>query len=276
MNEFFTELKEKRLSQNIELDEIHSRTKINIEYLKAFEAGQFDILPLPYVRLFLKAYVVELGGNPDEALHQLEIYQANKEGKRIPKKRVISEETSSKAPIDEKIKSPSSSRPPSKIREDLIKGVVLLIVFLFAIFIIKKINTEDSAALVENGEIVLADNPAVITDDILINDYVEAVSQTVAMTATSPYKMKIISDERIWYSMRADTSAEQSGILLPGEEYSLPFESYIQVRLNQTAGTTLYINGIEVDELGNYSHPADIQFFSDPSTVTVKHYIPQR
>ncbi len=276
MNEFFTELKEKRQSQDIELEEIHSRTKINIEYLKALEAGQFDILPLPYVRLFLRAYVTELGEDPDEALHQLEIYLANKAGKRIPKKKVIYEETSSKDRKDEKIKSLSSSRPPSKIREDLIKGVVLLIVFLFAIFIIKKINTEDSAALVENGEIVMADNPAIITDDILTNDYVEAVSQTLAMTVTSPYKMKIISNERIWYSITADTSAELSGILLPGEEYSLPFESHIQVRLNQTAGTNLFINGIEVDELGNYSNPADILFFSDPSTVTVKHYIPQR
>ena len=276
MNEFFTELKEKRQSQNIELEEIHSRTKINIEYLKAIEAGQFDVLPLPYTRLFLRAYVTELGGDPDEALHQLEIYQANKTGKRIPKKKIISEDILSKDRKDEKIKSPSSSRPPTKIREDLIKGVVLLIVFLFAIFIIKKINTEDSAASVEKGEIVLADNPAIITDDILINDYVEAVSQTLAITVTSPYKMKIISNERIWYSLRADTSAEQSGILLPGEEYSLPFESYIQVRLNQTAGTHLFINGIEINELGNYSNPADIQFFSDPSTVTVKHYIPQR
>lgn len=276
MNEFFTELKEKRQSQNIELEEIHSRTKINIEYLKALEAGQFDVLPLPYVRLFLRAYVTELGGDPDEALHQLEIYQANKTGKRIPKKKIISEDILSKDRKDEKIKSPSSSRPPTKIREDLIKGVVLLIVFLFAIFIIKKINTEDSAASVEKGEIVLTDNPAIITDDILTNDYVEAVSQTLAITVTSPYKMKIISNERIWYSLRADTSAEQSGILLPGEEYSLPFESYIQVRLNQTAGTHLFINGIEIKELGNYSNPADIQFFSDPSTVTVKHYIPQR
>jgi len=276
MKEFFTELKEKRLAQNIELEEIHSRTKINIEYITAFEAGQFDILPPAYVRLFLKAYVTELGGDPDEALHQLEIYQANKEGKRIPEKRVISEETSGNDQTDEKIKSPSSSRPPSKIRQDLIKGVILLIVFLFAIFIIKKINTEDSAALVENGEIILTDNPAKITDDVLTNDYVEAVSQTVAMSITSPYKMKLISNERIWYSMRADSSAEQSGILLADEEYSLPFQSFIQVRLNQTAGTTLYINGIEIDELGNYSHPADILFYSDPSTVTVKHYIPQR
>ncbi|MFQ6677251.1 MAG: RodZ domain-containing protein [Fidelibacterota bacterium] len=276
MNEFFKDLKEKRQSQNIELEEIHSRTKINIDYLTAIEEGQFEILPLPYVRLFLRAYVVELGGDPDEALHQLDIFQASKEGRRIPKKPVFTKEASIDDQKDAKLKPPSHSRPPTKIREDLIKGVVLLIIFLFAIFIIKKINSEDSAASLQNGEIVLTNNPAIITDDILTNDYVEAVSQTVAMTVTFPFKMKIISDERIWYSVKIDTSTTRSGILPPGEEYSLPFDSKFHIRLNQTAGTTLYINGVEVDELGDYSHPADIEFISDPSTVTVKHYIPQR
>ena len=86
MSEFYTELKELRESQNIDLDEIHSRTKINMEYLLALENGQFDILPLPYVRLFLRAYVTEIGGNADEALQQLDIFQGRKVGKLIPKK----------------------------------------------------------------------------------------------------------------------------------------------------------------------------------------------
>jgi len=176
MNEFFTDLKEKRLSQNIELDEIHSRTKINLDYLKAIESGQFDVLPLPYIRLFLRAYVTELGGDSVEALHQLEIYLAKKEGKRVPKKAVAAQSQPNIERIEEKAKVPTVSRPPSKIREDLIKGVILLIIFLFAIFVIKKINTEDSAATIGNGEIILHNNPAIITDDQLINDYVEAVS----------------------------------------------------------------------------------------------------
>ncbi len=76
--------------------------------------------------------------------------------------------------------------------------------------------------------------------------------------------------------MATDTEAAQTGILSPGEEKSLAFENQINVRLNQTAGISLYINGVEVKELGQYNHPADIQFFAEPSTITVKHYLPQR
>ena len=274
MSEFYTELKELRESQNIDLEEIHSRTKINMEYLTAIENGQFDVLPLPYVRLFMRAYVTEIGGEADEALHQLDIFQGRKVGKRISRKVEKVDSKESKKEIERKV--PTQSRPPTKVRQDLIKGGLLLIIFLFAIFIIKKINEEQSSATIKNGEIVLAENPDAISDDQLVNDYVEAVSQTVSMIVEPPLKLKIVTTERIWYSMAADTAAAQTGILSPGEEKSLAFVNQINVRLNQTAGTAMYINGIEVEELGEYQHPAEIQFFAEPSTITIKHYLPQR
>ena len=115
-----------------------------------------------------------------------------------------------------------------------------------------------------------------ITNDQLINDYVEAVSQTVAMAVEPPLKLKMLTTERIWYSMRADTIAAQTDILTAGEEKSLSFENQIYIRLNQTEGISLFINGLEVKELGQYKHPAEIQFFAETSTITVKHYLPQR
>ena len=274
MSEFYTELKELRESQNIDLDEIHSRTKINMEYLLALENGQFDVLPLPYIRLFLRAYVTEIGGDGDKALQQLDIFLGRKVGKKAPKK---TEQNDLKIPSSGQItKAPAQSRPPTKVRQDLIKGGVLLIVFLFAIFIIKKISDEKSSATIQNGEIVLAENPDAVTDLQLVNDYVEAVSHTVAMAVNPPLTLKIVTTDRIWYSMTADSSDAQAGILPIGEEKSLTFENQIHVRLNQTAGTTLYINGIKVEEIGNFNHPADVQFYADQSTITVKHYIPQR
>lgn len=274
MSEFYTELKELRESQNIELEEIHSRTKINMDYLHAIENGQFEVLPLPYVRLFLKAYVTEIGGEADEALHQLEIYQGRKVGKQFSKK---PDQIELQTPKEKQgAKRPSPARPPTKVRADFIKGGVLLIVFLFAIFIIKKINEERSPASIENGKIVLAENPDAITDDQLVNDYMEVRSETVGMAVEKPLKLKIVTKERIWYSIKADTSSAQSGILSAGNEKSLSFENRIHIRLNQTRGTTLYISGVKVEVLYELNNPADIQFFAEPSTITVKHYVPQR
>ena len=53
MELFYNDLKKLREDNNIELVEIHNRTKIDLKYLEAIEEGEFDILPRTYMRLFL-------------------------------------------------------------------------------------------------------------------------------------------------------------------------------------------------------------------------------
>ncbi len=274
MSDFFLELKQLRESQNIDLEEIQTRTKINIEYLHAIEKGRFDVLPTPYVRLFLKAYVTEIGGDPEEAIHQLEFFQG-KQTRRKFKREESRPSAESKKP-ESTTQSTTLNRPPTKVREELIKGGVLLVIFLFAIFIIRKINNEKSIATVENGKIILTQDPDAVTDDQLINDYDEVMTSAVAIPVEPPFKLKLVTKERVWYSLSADISVARSGIISPGNEESMSFSNTIQVRLNQSSGVTMYINGIQVENLGDFTHPAVMHFSSDPSTVTVKHYLPQQ
>ena len=42
MAQFYKELKELRISQNISLEDISDRTKIHIQYLKSIENGDFN------------------------------------------------------------------------------------------------------------------------------------------------------------------------------------------------------------------------------------------
>ena len=84
---FFEELKKQRISQDIELNEISNRTKINLEYLECIEKGDFDFLPYIYVRLFLKAYCLEIGLDYNDSLKNLDKamnIQKVKEKKRTP------------------------------------------------------------------------------------------------------------------------------------------------------------------------------------------------
>ena len=74
MAQFYKELRELRLSKEISLEELETRTKINIKYLRAIEECNFEILPVPYLRLFLRAYAVEIGGNSDRSLEQLDSF----------------------------------------------------------------------------------------------------------------------------------------------------------------------------------------------------------
>ena len=78
MNDFYKELKSIRIEKGIELEKIHKRTKISLSALHAIEKGMFEQLPYTYVRLFLRAYALEIGIDPEETLNNLEIYLGNK------------------------------------------------------------------------------------------------------------------------------------------------------------------------------------------------------
>ena len=69
---FFEELKKLRIERDIELSEVSTRTKISLEYLEAMESGDFTFLPYVYIRLFLKAYTVEIGAETEGILQQLD------------------------------------------------------------------------------------------------------------------------------------------------------------------------------------------------------------
>ena len=71
MPEFIKDLVELRKSQDISLEDIYERTKISISSLQSIEQGNFNDLPTTYVRLFLKAYVTEIGGDSVKALKEL-------------------------------------------------------------------------------------------------------------------------------------------------------------------------------------------------------------
>ena len=72
MREFASELRAHRESSGMSFEELFERTRINPEYLRAIESGNFDILPEVYVRLFVKKYAQEVGLDVEETLAKYE------------------------------------------------------------------------------------------------------------------------------------------------------------------------------------------------------------
>jgi cytoskeletal protein RodZ len=61
MNTFSEDLRKERVTRNISLSDIASKTHINLKYLEAIEQGSFDILPQTYIRAFLREYADVVG-----------------------------------------------------------------------------------------------------------------------------------------------------------------------------------------------------------------------
>ncbi len=62
LQELGSEVKNLREQKKLKIQEVADNLKIQIEFLMAIEKGNFDFLPNPYERYFLKCYLQYLGG----------------------------------------------------------------------------------------------------------------------------------------------------------------------------------------------------------------------
>ena len=65
-------LKTQRENLGLSIGDIYEHTRINPEFIKVLEAGQFEFLPIAYARLFLKTYAKELNLDVQDILFRFE------------------------------------------------------------------------------------------------------------------------------------------------------------------------------------------------------------
>lgn len=69
---FCDELKAAREFRNLELSRVAERSKISLVYLQHLEDGEWDFLPIAYIRAFLRTYATIVGMNVGEVLEQFD------------------------------------------------------------------------------------------------------------------------------------------------------------------------------------------------------------
>ena len=276
MAPFYEELKSLREKQGIDLEEIHNRTKINLESLQAIESGQFDILPTPYIRLFIKAYAIEIGGDTNETLNQLE-HHLNLMGREssLESKRKRTRRSSGTSPeSDQKHLPPKPSR---SLRSTLTKILPIVIIWFFALIIFHKIyqvpeNTDFSEQSIVNGT-------NYISEEKLLSDYKleksdEKAISTISTELISPFSLKIISSQSVECLVKEDTLPSQNFVKKSGEVSTFLIERRLDILLNHTLGIKVTLNGEPLDDIASQPYPLRITLLSDPPILGTKYYIP--
>lgn len=79
MNEIGKQIKTAREQSHLALEEIATRTRISLSYLRDIEQGKFKFLPRPYVIAFTKTFANQVGLNGEEISKQLQAMLAEPE-----------------------------------------------------------------------------------------------------------------------------------------------------------------------------------------------------
>tara|TARA_B100002052_G_scaffold294209_1_gene318614 strand:- start:1047 stop:1874 length:828 start_codon:yes stop_codon:yes gene_type:complete len=273
MAQFYKELKDLRLSKEISLEELETRTKINIKYLAAIEEGDFEILPVPYLRLFLRAYATEIGGDSERSLEQLDSFMGH--SKSTVKKSNLNDEIKDEIQIPKKLNIgglfPNTN---VKLRKDIITVIILSILFIFSIIIIKKLSNEnipEPVALIEQN----VRKVNLISEESLITNYTEDKFIEESLSMDPPFFLTLLAGSDIGVSIEQDTLKPYVKYLNPGTELNLEgFISKSELLFTNTTKLRIRLNGVELDPIKNYPYPLRLIIKSSPSSFTAKLYKP--
>tara|TARA_S200000501_G_scaffold378888_1_gene444608 strand:- start:35164 stop:36027 length:864 start_codon:yes stop_codon:yes gene_type:complete len=285
MATFYTELKELRKSKGISLEQIHERTKINIRYLEAIEAGDFDILPIPYLRLFLRAYSDEIGGDADSALEQLDSFLGKPLGipaaattkvtMDIPKQseNKIEDQFEDNRAFSFEQLLPNYS--DLKIRQDLIKAGILLVIFIFVIVVSQKIFNQDSSINIgENGDI-LPKKIKVFTNEELISSYQQDDYREELLPTSAPFTIKLIPRKGNAFVFKSGSSTFIEYILIAGNEKTLKkFSNQSELIFSHTQDLSIYVNGYTIST-NDHEFPVKLIIKpTNPPSLVVQRFRP--
>ena len=275
MSDLHKKLKALRREQKIDLAAIEKRTKINLEYLKAIESGKFEVLPSTYIRLFLKAYCVEIGADPVDAMRQMDILLGVEGSETIPIPEVETPIEENGEP-NESTKKIAMDLPPHEMRSDWVKGVTMIVVLIFSIYIVKQIVSNKPSQVFDNNA-VLEQTVELITDFELINDYVLDKTNTGSLEVDPPYQAKIVARKaQVWFRTETDSALPIENILHKEQQDHFRFVRRFDILINPTYNVDLYWSGQRVPYLESTPHPAKITLDGTAKTVTVQHYVPQK
>tara|TARA_B100002051_G_C16625285_1_gene580422 strand:- start:3 stop:830 length:828 start_codon:yes stop_codon:yes gene_type:complete len=273
MAQFYKELKELRLSKEISLEELETRTKINIKYLTAIEEGNFEILPVPYLRLFLRAYATEIGGDSDRSLEQLDSFIGHT--KPILNTSNIKDEIKEEIQISKTLNiSGLFSDTNVKLRKDIITVAILSILFIFSIIIIKKLSNETlpQPEISNEKNIRKVD---LISEELLITNFTEDKFIEESLSIEPPFFLTLLSGSDIGVSIEQDTLSPYIRYMNPGTELNLEgFISKSELLFTNTSKLKIRLNGVELDPIKNYPYPLRLIIRSSPSSFTAKLYKP--
>ncbi len=273
MAQFYKELKQLRTSRGISLEEISNRTKINIKYIKSIESGDFSNIEIPYLRLFLRAYADEIGGDSQRALEQLDSFMGTSS---IPLSSTFKLKSEFKEEFDFLNENSSSNEDSNqKVRKDLIKTIMLVCVFVFSMIILKKIFNENSSAQTSDGGPISKTIIQSISEDDLDRNYIIDNESEELLLTNAPFIVKLRALKKINYSFKNDTLEHISNFVHSNWDQNLdPFINQSELFFSTTMGLTLYINGVNIQNISDYEHPLRIIIKPSPPSMIIQRYKP--
>ncbi len=144
---FYHQLKQLRVAQGIKLADISAHTRISRKFLEAIEEGDFDILPMTYIRLFLRSYCNFIGSDFEETVQELEEFTGEARRSDLPS---YADALPGSAEVPSKAAGSDDRRTPIRLRQDLLTGSAIIIFLVLLTVFARRVYQEPATGEIGN------------------------------------------------------------------------------------------------------------------------------
>jgi cytoskeletal protein RodZ len=266
MFEISEKLKAARAGRGVSLEEISSRTRINIAYLRYMEEGKFDFLPRPIVNGFLKTFAKEVGLDGYALAAQLQPPPPAEVAPAVAppemRKQPAVAVSARPAPGQADFTITPSGFP--YLKEIAIGLGALLVMALLLYWVARAPESEPQTEVAAEEEVSKKTQPG--------NGPVQEISleQMAAEPAQQPQADSTVTSkpaqvtlearfkDRVWLAVTIDDSLKSDSIYRAGMSKSWSAKKNFRLSMGNAGAVTLLLDGKDLGEIGKPGQVADI------------------
>jgi len=281
MSDLYKNLKTLRKEKGISLEDINKRTKINISTLKAIESGDLSSLTRTYQRLFIIAYAAEIGANPEDIIKDSE-ESIELKRKPVDQTKDAIEKSALKPEIKKNsVEISSNKRSAKHMRKDIIMGSVLIAILIFAIYIIRLINEEETKTRTKETSQYYEDEPLSkifkeedkLWEEILFDNFDILSESLQALDSSAPFTFRIATAERLWYRYEVDSLKALESVIPRGDNHQYSFNHSFKILFGHSNTLNIFLNDYKIKNLKSSAGPVLLNISYPNKTLTLQHFV---
>lgn len=271
LDKFADELREQREKSGLSLQQMATKTRIDLKFLEAIDQGNFSFLPDLYVKAFVKQYAKTIGLDENITLKKFEAAREGnefdpnppapiEEVKQADVPKVEAPKTEAPKPIEQStapLKSyvddhkQKSDEDESKANSQLmifgLGGVSLIIIAALVYFFV--FNKSDKIIVEETPieEVIEQGNQRYIEEEP--SEQITSDSTIVPVSSDSLY-LTFYAKETSWVFVVLDNNRTREFTLSPNSKFSVTALREFKATIGNSGGVTLQLNNQPVDFTG--------------------------
>ncbi|MFC2170603.1 RodZ domain-containing protein [Calditrichota bacterium] len=286
---FLEDIKNARKSKDLELVRISERSKIALSYLEKIEDGDWEFLPITYVRSFIKTHCQYTDLKTDEILKRFddivgETSQKSQQSTYEDSQAVVHGDSirgTSLGTIQSLQRTSSPTKPSYQLTKGntiyWIAGAIIAIISLIIIFSISKGDKKDKVAEIPFDKIVEEQegrsiqskvDSGIVSEPVKTNETVlPGRNEFVALEKPKQNKLtlKALANDECYIRVTADIleNVIDDVVLIKGFERIYEADSLLIVVLGNAGAMSLILNGEDLGTLGEMGRVVTITLGPD-------------